>query len=106
MRRLDKAFAAFFRPVEAGEEPGYPRFKGRDRFASIEFPAYGDGIKLVGGKLRLQHVGTIRIKRHRPIEGKIKTVTLKREAGKWYAIFSCDLGPIVVEPRYAFTGRR
>jgi putative transposase len=98
MRRLDKSFAAFFRRVEAGEDPGYPRFKGRDRFDSIEFPAYGDGIKLVGGKLRVQHVGTIRVKMHRPIEGKIKTVTLKREAGKWYVVFSCDLGPVEVEP--------
>ena len=48
MRRLDKAFAAFFRRVKAGEKPGYPRFKGRDRFDSIEFPAYGDGIRLNG----------------------------------------------------------
>jgi putative transposase len=98
MRRLDKAFAAFFRRVKAGEQPGYPRFKGRDRFDSIEFPAYGDGIKLIDGELRIQQVGMVRIKRHRPIEGKIKTVTLKREAGKWYAVFSCDLGDVAVEP--------
>ena len=32
MRRLDKAFQAFFRRVKAGEKPGYPRFKGRDRY--------------------------------------------------------------------------
>ena len=32
MRRLDKAFAAFFRRVKAGQNPGFPRFKGRDRF--------------------------------------------------------------------------
>lgn len=101
MRRLDKAFAAFFRRVEAGEGPGYPRFKGRDRFDSIEFPAYRDGIRLVDGRLYVQHVGTIKVKMHRPIEGKIKTVTLKREAGKWYAIFSCDLGPVAVEPSTA-----
>jgi putative transposase len=98
MRRLDKSFTAFFRRVKAGEDPGYPRFKGRDQFHSIEFPAYGDGIKLVGGKLRVQNVGSIRICLHRPIEGKIKTVTLKREAGKWYVIFSCDLGPLAIEP--------
>src|SRR5260370_11735740 len=29
---LDKAFQAFFRRVKAGESPGYPRFKGRNRF--------------------------------------------------------------------------
>ena len=35
LRRLDKAFQAFFRRVKAGEKPGYPRFKGRGRFRSI-----------------------------------------------------------------------
>ena len=98
MRRLDKAFAAFFRRIKAGEEPGFPRFKGRDFFDSIEFPAYGDGIKLVNGKLRVTNVGLIRIKMHRPLEGKIKTVSLKREAGHWYAVFSCDLGDVPIEP--------
>jgi putative transposase len=96
MRRLDKAFAAFFRRVQNGEEPGYPRFKGRDRFDSIEFPSYGNGIKLIEGKLRVQHVGTIKVKFHRPLAGKIKTVTLKREAEKWFVIFSCDLGAVEI----------
>ena len=98
MRRLDKAFAAFFRRVKAGENPGYPRFKGRDRFDSIEFPAYGDGIKLVDGRLRATNVGLIKVKLHRPLEGTIKTVTLKREAGHWYVVFSCDLGDVRIEP--------
>ena len=98
MRRLDKAYVAFFRRVKAGEKPGFPRFKGRDRFNSIEFPAYGDGIKLNGERLRVQNVGTVRVKLHRSIEGKIKTVTLIREADKWYVVFSCDLGDVKVEP--------
>ena len=98
MRRLDKSFANFFRRVKAGEKPGYPRFKGRDYFDSIEFPAYGDGIKLIDGKLRVTNVGLIKVKLHRPVEGKIKTVTLKLEAGHWYVVFSCDLGPVEVEP--------
>jgi putative transposase len=98
MRRLDKAFAAFFRRAKAGQNPGFPRFKGRDRFDSIEFPAYGDGIKLIDGTLRATNVGLIKVKLHRPLEGKIKTVTLKREAGHWYVVFSCDLGTVEVEP--------
>ncbi|MEW1914503.1 helix-turn-helix domain-containing protein, partial [Kitasatospora sp. NPDC085895] len=32
LRRLDKAFAAFFRRVKSGETPGYPRFRGVNRF--------------------------------------------------------------------------
>lgn len=89
LRRLQKAFDAFFRRIKAGETPGYPRFKARDRFDSITFPAYGDGVKL-DKRLRVQNVGDIKIKLHRAVEGKIKTVTFKREAGHWYAIFSCD----------------
>jgi putative transposase len=97
MRRLDRTFQAFFCRVKAGEKPGYPRFKGRDRFDSIEFPAYRDGIRLIGNRLRVQHVGTIRVKLHRPVEGKIKTATLKREAGKWYVIFCCELPDVPIK---------
>ena len=92
MRRLDKSFTNFFRRVKEGaKKVGYPRFKGRDFFNSIEFPAYRDGIRLIGNRLRIQNVGTIRVMLHRPVEGTIKTVTLKREAGKWYVVFSCEL---------------
>jgi putative transposase len=48
MRRLDQGFVAFFRRLKSGEKPGYPRFRGRDRYDSIEYPAYGDGIRLTG----------------------------------------------------------
>jgi putative transposase len=37
LRRLDKSFAAFFRRLKAGEKPGFPRFKGRKRFNSLEY---------------------------------------------------------------------
>jgi putative transposase len=96
MRRLDKAYQNFFRRVKAGEKPGYPRFKARGRFESIEFPAYGDGIRLNGDRLRVQHVGVIRVKLHRPHEGVIKTATLKLEDNKWFLILSCDLGNVTV----------
>lgn len=93
LRRLDRAFKAFFRRLRGGKEPGYPRFKGRDRFRLVEFPSYGDGCRLKdNGRLYLQHIGHIKVKLHRPIGGKIKTVSVKRVCGKWYAIFSCDLG--------------
>ena len=92
MRRLEKSFRNFFRRIKKGTgKPGYPRFKGRDYFDSVEFPAYGDGIKLKSGKLYVQNIGMVKIKLHRKIEGKIKIVTLKREAGCWYAAFSCEL---------------
>lgn len=94
MRRLDKAFASFFRRCKEGSpSPGYPRFKGKDCFNSFIFPGYQDsnGAHLTGDRLRVQYIGTMRVKLHRPVEGVIKTVTLKREAGKWFVIFACEL---------------
>lgn len=103
MRRCDKSFASFFRRVRDGAaKVGYPRFKGCDWFHSIEYPSYReghrDGIKLTGNKLWVQNVGTIRVKMHRPVEGKIKTASLKREAGKWFVVFSCELPDVVIKP--------
>ncbi len=88
LRRLDKAFKSFFRRVANGEKAGFPRFKGANRFDSITFPTYGDGIKLHDNKLYIGNVGTIRIKMHRILEGTANTVTIKRNCDKWYVIFS------------------
>jgi len=98
LQRLEKAFHGFFRRIKQGDKPGYPRFKGKDRFHSITFPAYGDGIKLRNNKLYIQNVGHVRIKLHRPLEGRIKTVTIKRQNGHFYATFSCDEVPQNILP--------
>ena len=98
LRRLEKAFKAFFRRVRSGDarhgrKPGYPRFKSEGRFRTVEFPSYGDGCRLKdNGRLYLQNIGHIKVKLHRPVEGTIKTVSVKRACSKWYVIFSCDLG--------------
>jgi putative transposase len=94
LRRVDKTFKAFFGRVRRGETPGYPRFKPRSRYDSITFPSYGDGVRLRdNGKLYVQGVGEIRVKLHRPVAGRIKTVTVKREAGRWYVCFSVEVVP-------------
>jgi putative transposase len=99
MRRLDKAFQAFFRRVKSGEKPGYPRFKGQDRFSSIAYPAHGDGIRFFGNRLRLQHVGTVRVNQHRPLPAnvQIRTVTVTTDAGKWYVEVCCQLPDVAME---------
>lgn len=88
---LDKAFQAFFRRVKAGETPGYPRFRGRNRYDSFGFKEYGNGFKLDGRRLKLSGIGRVAVRWHRPIEGQIKTVRLRRQAGKWYACFACEV---------------
>jgi putative transposase len=95
LRRLDKGFKDFFRRIKSGEKAGYPRFKGRDRFNSITFPTYGDGIRIKDNRLYVLNVGLLKIRMHRPLEGEINTVTLKRECNKWYVVFS---NTVEIEP--------
>ena len=95
LRRLNKAFNAFFRRVKAGEKPGFPRFKGRERFRSISF-VYGDGSKVridSSGRhvLYLQGVGELKVRWHRPLtEGaKIKQVQIMIDGrGAYHATFA------------------
>ena len=92
LRKLQRAMEAFFRRVKLGEKPGYPRFRAKARYDSLTFPSYKDGVALVAGnKIRIQGVGKVRIKQHHKVQGSIKTVTIKRRAGKWYAILMCEL---------------
>ncbi|QIZ35901.1 RNA-guided endonuclease TnpB family protein [Saccharopolyspora sp. ASAGF58] len=96
LRRLDKAFAAFFRRVKAGQEPGYPRFKGAGRFDSVEFPKDGDGCRWdstphdTQTRVRLQGIGHIRVHQHRPVQGRVKTISVKRVGDRWFVVLSCD----------------
>ncbi|MEU6013699.1 transposase [Streptomyces sp. NPDC047515] len=96
LRRLDKAFQAFFRRVRNGEKPGHPRFKGIGHFDTVTFPKDGDGCRRDStphapqARVRLQGIGHIRVHRHRPVEGRVKTIAVKREGDRWYVVLSCD----------------
>jgi putative transposase len=96
LHRLDRAFAAFFRRLQAGERSGYPRFQGTDRYNSFTYPQVGEhgGAVLNGGMLRLSKIGRIPVRLHRPLQGTPKTVTISREADGWYACISCAEVPI------------
>ncbi len=97
---LDKAFQAFFRRVKAGETPGYPRFKGRNRFDSfgLKDAKRGNGFRLDGRRLKLSGIGRVRVRWHRPLEGAIKTIRLVHKAGDWYVCFACEVAPQPLEP--------
>jgi putative transposase len=99
LRRLDKAFQAFFRRVKAGQTPGYPRFKGAGHFDTVTFPKDGDGCHWdstphdAQTRVRLQGVGHIRVHQHRPVQGRVKTISVKREGLRWYVVLACDNVP-------------
>src|SRR5919109_5538594 len=87
--RLDLAFQAFFRRVKQGaQDAGYPRYKKRDRYRSITYPQYGNGVVIRGNDLIISKIGRIKVVWHRPVDGQIKTVSLKRSrSDKWYVTF-------------------
>jgi putative transposase len=80
LTRLDRAFGAFFRRVQAGETPGYPRFHGANRYTSFTYKQFGNGAKLDNGFLVLSKIGRLAARWSRPLEGTPKTVTLSHEA--------------------------
>jgi putative transposase len=96
---LDKAFQAFFRRIKAGESPGYPRFKGRNRFAGFGFKEYGNGFKVDGRRLKLSGIGRIAVRWHREVEGKIKTARVYCRAGKWFVSLVCEVEKPVPLPK-------
>jgi putative transposase len=85
--RVNMAFKAFFRRVQEGaKDSGYPRFKGKNRYDSISYPQSGFSIE--GNKLWLSKIGEIKFWLHRPLEGYVKRLTIRRSATKkWYVSF-------------------
>jgi putative transposase len=90
LTRLDHAFQAFFRRVQAGEQPGYPRFQGARRYRSFTYKQFGNGATLDDGFLVLSKIGRISVRWSRPLAGTPKRVTISQEADGWYVSFSCE----------------
>ena len=90
LRRVDRAFVAYFYRIKTNKgKAGYPRFRSRGRYDSITFLKDNKGFKLRNSKhLYAQGIGDIRIKLHRPLEGQIKTVCIKRKADRWFVNFT------------------
>jgi putative transposase len=94
IQRLDRAYQGFFRRVKNGNgKAGFPRFKAKNRYDSFTLTQHG--WKLEGKYLTIRKLGRFKLRLSRPIEGAIKTVTIRRAStGKWFATFSCDDVPL------------
>jgi putative transposase len=102
-RRIEFAYQAFFRRVKRGEKPGYPRFHGKGRYTSFTYTQKGFKVDKTG--VSLSKIGRVSSVIHRPIEGKIKTCTVKKTAtGKWFVSFSCEIEKKTLPPLETFVG--
>ncbi len=107
VKRVDLAFDHFFRRVQEGQKPGYPRFKSRFRYDSLTFKQYQNSFDVIPGNqkhkgtLVLAKLGSVKMVLHRAIKGTPKTAIVKRTpTGKWFVSISAEIGEEEV------TGRR
>ena len=80
---------------------GYPRFKPHQRFNQVLFVA-GNGAKWEpagGGRwahASFQAVGRVKVRQHRPVMGRVKTLQLRREHRRWYVIVVTETEPMLL----------
>jgi putative transposase len=95
--RVLKAYQNFFRRVKERKsgkkiKVGFPRFKSKDRYHSIVYPQNNGSFTIARKNkkqmLRVSRIGSMQIELHRATEGKVKTLTIKKEVGNYYAIFT------------------
>jgi putative transposase len=90
LRRLDWAFSAFYRRCRAGQRPGYPRFRSRSRWDSLQWEdRSGWRLDPAAKRLHLMGIGGIKMRLHRPIRGTPKAITVRREGRRWWVTIRC-----------------
>jgi putative transposase len=91
---LTTAYKNFFE-----NRAGFPKFKSKHGKQSVQYP---QNVLIVDGNVKLPgNIGIVKAKIHRPIEGKVKTVTVsKTPSGKYLASILTELegeNPVISE---------
>jgi putative transposase len=103
LKRLDRAFGAFYRRCRQVQKPGYPRFKSARRFDSVQWEdAKGWSLKTEQRRLYLYGIGHIKVRLHRALRGTPKAITVRREGRRWWVSVRCVDVPASLLPK---TGR-
>ena len=92
LRRLDRAFDAFFRRCKAGDKPGFPRFRSHHRSNSLECLVLDNYAS--DGTIRIPKIGKVIARGQFPLTGRQKLLRVIRRASGWYAQVVVDQGPV------------
>lgn len=94
LRKLEKTFSDFFGRIRRGAKPGFPRFKGRNRYGAAEYRV-GDGLHLKGERLRIRGIpGEMRMVMHRPLPSVTKSAVISRHAGRWHVVLYVEVADV------------
>jgi len=99
LQRVDKTFVNFFE-----RRAKYPRFKRYGNYRSMTYPQ-ADNTWIGRGSILLPKLGRVRMVKHRPIMGRVKTVTvLLTDSSEWYACITVENRPSIVteKPKVAY----
>ena len=93
--QVGEAFKGFFRRLKkVGSKAGFPRFRAFKRLRSFGFTE-ASGWTVRDGVLRMKGLPAVRLKMHRPLEGKPLTLTVKRDGrGRWFAVIVVRLADV------------
>ncbi|MDA8055727.1 MAG: transposase [Thermoplasmatales archaeon] len=90
--RVSKGYKNFFRRIKERKQgkkvrAGFPRFKSY--VSSLTYPQ--SGFKPEKNKVSVSKIGNINFVKHREMEGRIKTFTIKKiKSQEWYITFSVE----------------
>lgn len=92
LAHLDTAYKNFFRNVKKGAKPGFPKFKKKSSSrqsytVSVTRPKH---LSVIDGKIYIPKVGFVKIKYHRPHQGRVVSGVLsKSPSGKYFISLTC-----------------
>ena len=110
LQRVKKAFDGFFRRVKAGDTPGYPRMRSRNRSFtwSLRKDKHGNRQQPIRetrtryARLKVPKLGEVKVRLSRPLAGDPKEVTIVKKASGWHVRIVCELPDVPkVEPNTA-----
>lgn len=87
LRDLDKSFKNFFRGLKQNRKVGFPKFKKKGFRDSFRLTG---SIHLAEKSIQLPRLGTIRLKEKPLVEGKVLSVTVSREADRWFVSLTVE----------------
>ena len=89
---LDKAIKKKLSQYK-GQNKGFPKFKSKhDQADTFRIPQQNNHIQINKKQIKIPKLGWIDWKRHRPLQGNLKSITIKQDGNNWYVICLCDDG--------------
>ena len=75
---------------------GFPKFKSKhiEHHNTFRITQTNGHIKPTKTQIQIPKMGWVKWKRYRPLEGKLKNITIKQENGYWWCVCLCDIGDI------------